>query len=295
MKHVVLFFLGICCCAGLQAQMQTKLVKVVDQNVIFRLYAPLVSDVKVVCDQLHLMYGSDTIPLKRQNNGTWQDTFKIIPPGFYSYRFLINGALVHDYLSPVCFEKNTWMGGFDVPLKTDSFSIRKSGPFGSLEQHIYKSSVTNQYRKCLVYLPFDYDIQQAERYNTIYLFADWGENEDAWITQGRVNDVLDNAINSGVASPCLVVLENKNSLKSPDSASVNQLIANSILVNDLVPFIDRVYRTAESAASRMVAGCAEGSIFAANVAAENPTVFKSLGIYGLPDHFANEDEMVSKL
>jgi enterochelin esterase family protein len=60
-----------------------------------------------------------------------------------------------------------------------------------------------------VYTPPDYFTSKA-KYPVLYLLHGGGGDEDAWVTMGRANVIMDNLIAQGKAKPMLVVMPNGN-------------------------------------------------------------------------------------
>ena len=64
-----------------------------------------------------------------------------------------------------------------------------------------------------VYTPPDYEANQ-NRYPVLYLLHGGGGDEDAWVTMGRANIILDNLIAAGKAKPMIVVMPNGNATQT---------------------------------------------------------------------------------
>ena len=64
-------------------------------------------------------------------------------------------------------------------------------------------------RRMMVYTPPDYE-PAARKYPVLYLLHGGGGDEDAWLTMGRANIILDNLIAQGKAKPMIVVMPNGN-------------------------------------------------------------------------------------
>jgi enterochelin esterase family protein len=60
-----------------------------------------------------------------------------------------------------------------------------------------------------VYTPPDYLASNA-KYPVLYLLHGGGGDEDAWVTMGRANVIMDNLIAQGRAKPVLIVMPNGN-------------------------------------------------------------------------------------
>ena len=61
----------------------------------------------------------------------------------------------------------------------------------------------------MVYTPPDY-ASSTRKYPVLYLLHGGGGDEDAWLTMGRANIILDNLIAQGKAKPMIVVMPNGN-------------------------------------------------------------------------------------
>src|SRR5437588_7954116 len=64
-----------------------------------------------------------------------------------------------------------------------------------------------------VYTPPDY-YSTDSKYPVLYLLHGGGGDEDAWVTMGRANVIMDNLIAAGKAKPMIVVMPNGNATQS---------------------------------------------------------------------------------
>jgi len=244
-----------------------------------------VSEVKVVFKGMASFLGSDTINLDLVKSGSWSKTIRNIPVGFYYYLFLIDGAPVYDRSSFAFFAWGTWVNAFEISDPKNTFSVRKTGPFGNMNINYYKSGKLDEFRKCYVYTPSEYDNNPEKKYPVVYLLHDFGEDESAWLYQGLVNNIIDNGINDGIIQPMLVVLENINAFKSDPGSPSNSNEIDSLFISDLVPFIDLQYHTLDSAKYRTIGGCSLGGKIALDIAIAHKNTFRNLGIFSLPVDF----------
>jgi enterochelin esterase family protein len=65
----------------------------------------------------------------------------------------------------------------------------------------------------MVYLPPGYE-DTTQKYPVLYLLHGGGGDEDAWLTMGRANIIIDNLIAAGKAKPMIVVMPNGNATQS---------------------------------------------------------------------------------
>ena len=98
---------------------------------------------------------------------------------------------------------------------------------------------------------------------------------------GRAVQILDNLIGKGLAVPMIVVMPNGNAnqraaqtLKLPnDGKAQGQNAYVNSLVNEIVPFIDKEYRTVAKADGRAIAGLSMGGGHTTSATLTYPGVF----------------------
>jgi enterochelin esterase-like enzyme len=288
MKKVIylLTLLGLSC--KLNAQVFEKSIIVSGDSVSFILSAPSATIVNIVCWGTSPYATCDTLVMLKVGN-SWMLTLHPFTSGFYYYQFQVDGAPVYNR-SPKSYysAKNTWINAFEVRSPTDMFDVRKDGPFGNFNICTYISKVTGEFRKCVVYTPSEYDGNPSKKYPVLYLLSDFGEDETAWMYQGLLNDIMDNAIAKGLINPMLVVLENINVSAPTGSLVQGPDVLDSLFITDLVPFIDSNFHTIDSAKYRAIAGCLAGSSEAASIFIKHNNTFHNLGIFSLAQGFDTE-------
>ncbi len=93
-------------------------------------------------------------------------------------------------------------------------------PHGQVRQRWYYSKVTGAWRRAYIYTPPAYDANTKMRYPVLYLMHGWGENEQGWHTQGKVDVIMDNLIAEKKAKPFIIVMDNLNAVKPGESAAL---------------------------------------------------------------------------
>ncbi len=269
-------------------------VTVKNDTVTFSITTSTVSNVEVVFKGLADSLGSDTIALIKGTNNIWSKAIKI-PKGFYYYLFLVDGAPFYDQDSWAYFGWGTWTGGFNVKDSANTFYDQKAGPFGNMNINYYKSEVVGDYRKCYVYTPAEYDNNPDKNYPVLYLLHDLGEDESAWLYQGLVNNILDNAINDGKISPMLVVLDNINEYKRINGKLTLPNLIDSVISSELIPYIEYHYHAIDSAKYRAIAGCSSGGKLAMDVALHHNDSFSNIGVFTLTNDFDTSQVMVDSI
>jgi enterochelin esterase-like enzyme len=268
--------------------------KVKNDSVTFSITTATVANVEVVFKGLAYSTGSDTIPLIKGTSNKWSKTLKM-PAGFYYYLFLVDGAPIYDGGAWTYFGWGTWVGGFDIKESDATIYDQKTGPFGNMNINYYKSEITGENRKCYVYTPAEYDNNPDKNYPVLYLLHDLGEDESAWLNQGLVNNILDNAINSLEITPMLVVLENINAYKRVNGKLTLPNQIDAVISSELVPFIDKNYHTLGTSENRAIGGCSEGGKIAEEIAVNHRNQFGSLGVFSLPSEFVADQSMVDQV
>jgi enterochelin esterase-like enzyme len=183
-----------------------------DHRAMFRVSAPEAQHVTV-----HVGKGFD---MTKGADGLWYVTTTPLVEGFHYYMVNIDGASVSDPATQSFFGGGMWSSGIEIPASDEDFYSYKDVPHGNVRIQMYYSTVTQKWRRCLVYTPPGYDTNTSERYPVLYLLHGWGENEWGWTIQGHVEQIMDNLIAAGKAKPMLIVMDNLNAAKPGEDGSI---------------------------------------------------------------------------
>lgn len=225
--------------------------------------------------------GKGPFPMTKGEDGIWSVTIGPADPGFHYYWLLVDGVAVNDPSSETFFGWARQSSGIDVPDASLDFYEPKNVAHGDVRQHWYHSAVTGQTRRIFVYTPPGYD-KTKERYPVLYLQHGSGESERGWTMQGRANFILDNLIAAGKAKPMIVVMENGYAVRAGETPAPNSRGNEAfpdVVVKDLIPEIDRSYRTQPDRLHRAIAGLSMGAGQAVRIAQANPNLFGYLGSF----------------
>ena len=126
----------------------------------------------------------------------------------------------------------------------------------------------------LVYLPAGYDGGTA-RYPVVYLFHGFSDSPNEW--EPRLKPVLDRLVREGRLPPMIFVLPNGRNAYLSSYFTNSKTAGNweDYVIRDLVPDIDRRYRTLKNARSRGITGYSKGGFVALRMAMRYPDVFSS--------------------
>ena len=153
--------------------------------------------------------------MTKDANGVWTGVSAPQDPGFHYYQLNIDGASVPDPGSTYYYGASRWGSGIEVPSDDQDFWQVKNVPQGSMSEVYYHSSVTEQMRRCFVYLPNEYFTNPTKKFPVLYLQHGMGENEYSWPYQGRVAAIMDNLIAAKKAVPFIIVMDNGLNARRP--------------------------------------------------------------------------------
>ena len=160
--------------------------------------------------------------MTKDENGLWTGTSAPQDPGFHYYQLNVDGASVPDPGSTYYYGASRWGSGIEVPSDDEDFWQVKNVPQGSMGEVYYYSSVTEQMRRCFVYLPNEYFTNPTKKFPVLYLQHGMGENEYSWPYQGRVAAIMDNLIAAKKAVPFIVVMDNGLNARRPQAQGAPQ-------------------------------------------------------------------------
>jgi Carboxylesterase type B len=250
-----------------------------DKSVAFQLKAP---DAKSVAVE---MLGGPKYPMTKGADGVWN---VVVPPmveGFHYYSLLVDGVAVNDPGTNTYFGASKAMSAVEVLEDGVSYYLAKDVPHGDVRVRIYKSKVTGQWRRALVYTPPGYDRDTTTRYPVLYLQHGAGENETGWTSQGKANLILDNLIAEKKAVPMIVVMDNGYAVQAagpfappPAAGPLPDFTAfENVMLKDVIPMVDADFRTIADRDHRAVAGLSMGGLQATRLGTKNLDLFAYIG------------------
>lgn len=129
---------------------------------------------------------------------------------------------------------------------------------------------------CLVYVPESYYKQEDRRYPVVYLLHGLYGDETSWTVKGNAEATLDALIASGELVESIVVMPNDGGY-GHGTFYVNWYDGTGrfedYIVQDLIPSIDREFRTIADRSKRAVCGLSMGGYGAFALALRNPELF----------------------
>jgi enterochelin esterase family protein len=243
-----------------------------DNSVVFQVKAPNAQKMQIDLGKKYDMI--------KDSNGVWSIRTEPIVPGFYYYFLVIDEVPVADPASQSFYGTGKMTSVIDIPEKGTDFYTVKDVPHGATSSKYYFSKVTNTWRRLFVYTPPDYDVNVSEKYPVVYIQHGGGEDETGWANQGKTDLILDNLIAEGKAKPMLVVIANGNVRAGGGGYSSEGMAAfKKEMTQNIVPFIDKNYRTLTDVKNRAICGLSMGGGQSFYVGLESLDFFGSVGIF----------------
>jgi enterochelin esterase-like enzyme len=246
----------------------------------FRIVAP---DAKAVRVSLGLGGRGGTV-LTKATDGSWIGTSEgPLDEGFHYYHLTVDGGTFNDPGALNYYGSTRWESGIEIPAHDADFYALKNVPHGNVQQILFPSPSTGSQRLAFVYTPPGYNAAKAVRYPVLYLQHGWGEDETAWSNQGHANLILDNLIAAGQVKPFIIVMTYgmTNDIKpgAPGGlASFDIHPFQTVLVDELVPYVDSHFDTLADAPHRAMAGLSMGGFETKLIAPKNLDKFAYIGL-----------------
>jgi len=267
-----------------------------DNRVTFRVYDKEANKITVSGEWMPGFGGSE--PMVKNDTGLFVLTVGPLKPELYAYSFNVDGVRTIDPNNvQVRRDGSRYESFFIIPGGNADLYMHKDGvPHGTVSKIWYNSSVLGMDRRLYVYTPAGYENSKT-KYPVFYLLHGAGGDEDAWTNMGREAQIMDNLIAQGKAKPMIVVMTNGNANQAaaqnevPLSPSQNIMTMEAYrkyagkfeenMVKDVIPFIEKTYRTLKDRDHRAIAGLSMGGAHTQTITNDNPGVFSYIGVFSM--------------
>ncbi len=243
--------------------------EVKNDSVTFRLKADYATVVKLSGSWMPNPWGG-TIDMKRGENNVWEVTIPLPEPEIYTYNFVADGVSVNDPQNVMVQRDGSRYLSMLLVDGERTENYRPANKRGTVSHPWYDSEILGINRRLTVYTPYGYETNPKVKYPVLYLLHGAGGDEEAWSSMGRTAQILDNLIEKGLAKPMIVVMPNGNPNQQAaqtfglptteydwrDPANRNLYVQS--LVEEIVPFIEKNYRTVAKKSHRAIAGLSMG-------------------------------------
>lgn len=243
--------------------------EVQNDSVTFRLKADYATVVKLSGSWMPNPWGG-TIDMTRGENNVWEVTIPLPEPEIYTYNFVADGVSVNDPQNVMVQRDGSRYLSMLLVDGERTENYKSAEQRGTISHPWYDSKILGINRRLTVYTPYGYEANPKAKYPVLYLLHGAGGDEEAWSSMGRTAQILDNLIAKGLAKPMIVVMPNGNpnqqaaqtfglpttemDWRNPDNR--NNYVRS--LVEEIVPFIEKNYRTVAKKSHRAIAGLSMG-------------------------------------
>lgn len=200
----------------------------------------------------------------------WSITTDSLQPDYYGYSFIADGVPLIDpnnsSLKPNLLNTQSMVhvpGPASLPWEVNEV------PHGIVHHHFYKSGVVGDDRDYYVYTPPGYDAAAKNKYPVLYLLHGYSDDASGWTAVGRANVILDNLIAQQKAKPMIVVMtlgygdlqmlaRGFGAFSHEDLRQRNLTRYRESLLTEVIPQVEKEYRTLTDRKSRAIAGLSMG-------------------------------------
>ncbi len=231
--------------------------------------------------KVQLDIGAVKYDMVKDEKGMWTGESAPQDVGFHYYQLNIDGASVPDPGSLFFFGACRWGSGIEIPSNDQDIFAVKDVPHGHMHEVLFPSKSTNTSPKAFIYTPPGYEKETSKRYPVLYLQHGYCENEYSWPNQGRANLIMDNLIAEGKAKPFIVVMTYgmTNEISFGGLRNFDIKPFQTVLVDELIPYVDSHFRTLADQKNRAMAGLSMGSMETKSITTNRPDVFSYIGLF----------------
>ncbi|MCC7009689.1 MAG: alpha/beta fold hydrolase [Acidobacteria bacterium] len=247
-----------------------------DRRVTFRLRLPSAQAVAVTL-------AGKRIEMAKNADGVWTATTDALEPDIYTYSFNVDGAALND---PANRQAQTSFGSFQsmFVVPGDKAWLPKPGAVrGAVTRQAFHSVVANDDRDFFVYTPPGYDARRKQPYPVLYLLHGLGDDAERWLAGGGgAANILDNLIADKRAVPMIVVSPlgyGTSTGPAGGRGSQNVLGYARILLDEVMPVVDRSYNVSTRREDRAIAGLSMGGAESLYVGLNNLDRFAWIGAF----------------
>jgi enterochelin esterase family protein len=233
------------------------------------------------------------LTMQKDGSGLWSVTTPRLPAEYYSYTFAVDGVAQLDPLN----------GNVNANIVNASSSVLVPGrppapweltqiPHGNLTRHMLTTYIArglpmNQ-EPYTVYTPPNYDAKHKGGYPVLFLLHGWSDYGDGWITVGRAQYILDSLIATGSIVHMIVVMpqgygdysfvtSGNGVWDDPAKVSENLTLYSKMLMQEIVPAVEREYPIAKGRDNHAIAGLSMGGLEALTIGINQAGYFAYVG------------------
>ena len=203
-----------------------------------------------------------TQDMEKRELGLWTITLGPVEPDMYPYSFIVDGVQIMDPLNPDWFPNETFKNSIvDVRGQGEPLvHALKDVPHGAVDYVNYWSETLGVFGNAIVYTPPSYYKNKNKKYPVFYLISGTTDTEEVYYKVGRMNLILDNLVAGGKAKEMIIVLPYGNPSKYYPNGRAPRMgdMFTQDLIKDLMPYVEKNYRTLNDRDHRAIGGFSRG-------------------------------------
>ena len=264
-----------------------------DRTVTFRLRAPNAKEVKLAGE-----WAGATNALIN-SNGTWTAMVGPLPPDIYGYSLVVDGLSIADpsnpWLKPMRASRTSVL---EIPNDPPSLWQFQAVPHGTVHEHAYFSKSLDMKRRLHVYTPPGYE-KNSQRYPVLYLFHGAGDNDATWTAHGRAQFIADNLLAEHKTKPMIIIMPDGHAYSGNPTQVSSNLMARNVerfrddLLQDVMPWIESVYRVKAGRNNRAIIGLSMGGGQSLAIGLKRHDLFGWVG--GMSSFLPNAQKVVEEV
>ncbi len=235
----------------------------------------------------------DPLVMQKDSSGLWTVTTKPLSAEHYGYTFVVDGV---EQLDPLNHTIHPNLVGLYsdvlVPGKPPAPWELTQIPHGTVTSHMLTTFIArglpmNQ-EPYFVYTPPSFDAKRKGGYPVLYLLHGWSDYGDGWITVGRAQYILDSLISTGSIVPMIVVMtqgygdysfvtSGDTVWDDPAKITENLTLYSNMLMQEIVPAVEREYPVAKGRDNHAIAGLSMGGLESVTIGINHADYFAYVG------------------
>ncbi|MEH3113894.1 alpha/beta hydrolase-fold protein [Pedobacter terrae] len=243
--------------------------------------------------KVQLDLGGKKYEMIKNEAGLWTGESEPQDEGFHYYQLNVDGAAIPDPNSRYFYGAGRLGSGIEVPADDEAFYALQNVPHGLVSENIYYSELSKTWRRCFIYIPASYYENNKSRFPVLYLQHGSFEDETGWMNQGKANLILDNLIAENKAKPMIIVADNGYAFKPGDNKTPQKgqgiSIFEDVLIDEVIPMIDKRFRTLADREHRAIAGLSMGANQTMRIVMKNLDKFAYYGGFSGTSNYPNTD------
>lgn len=230
---------------------------------------------------------SKIYPMTKDENGLWKVTTDSLPVGHHYYRLVVDGVRVNDPNVYTTYGAGSSYSQIDIPESKEDAAYYNFDPkiqHGQVRECHYWSDIHQRMRRCFVYTPAEYETSGSKKYPYFILQHGMAENETGWHEQGKMANIMDNAIAAGEAVPMIVVMDNGDcdyGMGAYPGETMESFGASFeyVVLDELIPYVESTFRVYTDREHRAISGLSWGGKQSFDIGLRHTDMFSGIGAF----------------